>query len=113
MENFGLIVFASLFVFSGITHIRNHANMVSYTAQSLGDCPVAKYIAPLGGAPTGLFLVVAGVGAAFGEPVALYALAGFLAVVTALFHRNFLRDPGGFKGLSLFGLILAYATHIS
>lgn len=110
MENLGLIIFASLFVLSGINHLRNHAAMAGYTTASLGNCPVAKQVGFLGGAPTGLFLVIAGVGAAFGNVAALYAIAGFLAVVTAVFHRNFLKDPGGFKGVALIGAALALAS---
>lgn len=110
MELFGLIVFASLFVLSGINHIRNHTAMVAYTTQTLGNCPVAKPLGLLGGAPTGAFLVVAGVAAAFSQAWAFYALAGFLAVATALFHRNFLKDPGGFKGVALADAALALAS---
>lgn len=112
METLGLVVFASLFVLSGINHIRNHKAMVGYTKSSLGDCPVAPQLSFLGGAPAGLFLVAAGVGSAFGEPIALYALAGFLVVVTVLFHRNWLKDPGGHKGVALAGAALALAVHL-
>lgn len=110
METLGLIIFASLFVLSGINHIRNHAAMVGYTTSSLGDCPVAEQVGYLGGWPTGVALVAGGVGAAFGETVALYGLAAFLVVVTAVFHRNFLKDPGGFKGVALAGAALALAS---
>lgn len=110
METVGLIIFASLFVLSGINHIRNHAAMVGYTTASLGACPVAPQLGFLGGAPTGIFLVAAGVAAAFSQAWALYALAGFLVVATAIFHRNFVKDPGGFKGVALAGAALALAT---
>ena len=105
----GLVVFAALFVLSGINHIRNHEAMVGYTASVLGDCPVAPQLSFLGGWPAGLFLAVAGVAAGFGQAWAFYALAGFLVVATALFHRNFLKDPGGFKGVALAGAALALA----
>lgn len=105
----GLVVFAALFVLSGINHIRNHTAMAGYTASVFGDCPVAPQLGYLGGWPTGLFLSVFGVGAGFGEAWALYGLAGFLVVATALFHRNFLKDPGGFKGVALAGTALALA----
>ena len=110
METVGLIIFASLFVLSGINHIRNHSDMVGYTESSLGDCPFRKQIGFLGGVPTGVFLVAAGVAAAFSQVWAFYALAAFLAVVTVTFHRNFLKDPGGFKGVSLAGAALALAV---
>lgn len=106
LETIGLIVYASLFVLSGINHIRNHSAMVSYASSTLGN------LAFLGGAPTGVFLVAAGVAAAFSQLWAFYALAGFLAAVTLMFHRNFLSDPGGFKGLSLLGASLALAALI-
>lgn len=110
METIGLIIFASLFVLSGINHIRNHAAMAGYTQSVLGDCPVAPQLGFLGGAPTGIFLVAAGVASAFGQAWALYSIAGFLAVATALFHRNFITDPGGFKGVALAGAALALAV---
>lgn len=103
----GLVVFAALFVLSGVNHIKNHAAMAGYTASTL---PTS--LAPLGvlgGAPTGVFLIAAGVAAGFGYAWAFYALAGFLVVATALFHRNFLKDPGGFKGVALAGAALALA----
>lgn len=110
METVGLIIFAALFVLSGINHIRNHADLAGYTESVLGNCPVKKQLGFLGGAPTGIFLVAAGVSAAFSQVWAFYALAGFLALATALFHRNFLKDPGGFKGVALAGAALALAT---
>lgn len=113
METLGLVIFASLFVLSGINHLRHHTAMVGYTASSLGDCPVKTQVSYLGGWPVGVFLVAAGIAAAFGEPIALYALVVFLAVVTVLFHRNFLTDPGGFKGVALMGAALTLASHLS
>lgn len=110
MDTIGLVIFSSLFVLSGINHIRNSSAMVGYTATSLGDCPVAKPLSYLGGWPTGLFLTVFGVGAAFNESaVFAYGLAGFLAVVTALFHRN-LRDPANLKNVALLGSALYIAS---
>lgn len=107
MINLGLILFASLFVLSGINHIRNHAVMSGYTASVFGKCPVAKQLGYLGGWPTGVLLIVLGVGAAyFQEAVYFYGIAAFLVLATALFHRNFLKDPGGFKGVSLAGAAL-------
>lgn len=103
----GLVVFAALFVLSGINHIRNHAAMAGYTASVLPTSLAS--LGFLGGAPTGIFLVAAGVSAAFAYAWAFYALAGFLVVATALFHRNFLKDPGGFKGVALAGAALALA----
>lgn len=109
MVGIGLIIYASLFVLSGFSHIRNHQSMVNFTIASLGNCPVAKHVGFLGGAPTGVFLVVAGVAAGFGITAAFYALAGFLAVVTAVFHRN-LKDPCNLKTLALFGCTLVLAA---
>lgn len=111
MLNLGLIVFASLFVLSGINHIRNHSAMAGYTKATLGDCPVAPQLGYLGGWPTGVLLVVLGVGAAaFQDAIFFYGISAFLVLATALFHRNFLKDPGGFKGVSLAGAALAIAT---
>lgn len=103
----GLVVFASLFVLSGLNHIRNSSATAGYTASVL---PTS--LAPfgfLGGWPTGVYLIAAGVASGFGYAAGLYALAGFLVVATGLFHRNFLKDPGGFKGIALAGAALALA----
>lgn len=108
METLGLIVFASLFVLSGINHIKSHEAMVGYTASAVPES--LKPLAVLGGVPTGIVLIAGGVGAAFSQPWALYGLAGFLVVATALFHRDFIKDPGGFKGVALAGAALALAT---
>jgi hypothetical protein len=113
MINLGLILFASLFVVSGINHIRNHSAMAGYTASTMGDCPLAAQLGYLGGWPTGLFLVVAGVSAAFSVVWAFYALTVFLVVVSVLFHRNFLKDPGGFKTLALAGAALALSQLVN
>lgn len=110
LETIGLVIFSLLFVYSGYKHIKNHTAMSGYTASVFGACPLAKYFGFLGGAPTGVFLVAAGVGAAFGEPVALYALAGFLVAATVLFHRETLGDPGTQKGIALIGAALALAV---
>ena len=113
METIGLIIFASMFVVSGLKHIKNHSAMAGYTASAMGDCPLAPQLGYLGGWPTGLFLVVFGVGAAFNDSsVFAYGLAAFLLVVTALFHRNFLKDPAGFKGVSLLGAALYIASQV-
>lgn len=113
METVGLLVLASLFVLSGINHIRNHSAMVGYTASVLGDCPVKAQLAFLGGAPTGVFLAAFGTGLAVNESnVFAYGLAGFLTVAALLFHRNFIKDPGGFKTVALAGALLAIATNV-
>lgn len=112
METLGLLLFASLFVVSGYNHIRHHNDMAGYTELSMGSCPFAKQLGYLGGWPTGLFLLVFGVGVAFNwVSLFAYGLAAFLLVAVALFHRNFLKDPGGFKTLSLAGAALFIATH--
>ncbi len=105
----GLVVFASLFVLAGLKHIKNHTSMAGYTASVMGNCPFAIQLGYLGGWPTGVFLVAFGVGAGFGLAWALYGIAAFLLVATVLFHRNFLSDPGGFKGVALAGAALALA----
>jgi hypothetical protein len=113
MEQFGLIVLASLFVLAGINHIRTHAAMVGYTASVLGDIPAKNQLAFLGGWPTGVFLIVAGVGTAFNHnSIFAYGLVGFLVLATALFHRNFVKDPGGFKGVALAGALLAIVSNV-
>jgi hypothetical protein len=110
LETLGLLVFASLFVVSGVRHIQNHAAMSGYTASGFGNCPFAKQLGYLGGWPTGLFLVIFGLGAGIlQEPVYFYGLSAFLLVAVALFHRNFWKDPGGFKTLSLAGAAFALA----
>lgn len=103
----GLVVFASLFVLAGFNHIKNHAATAGYTSSVL-PTSLAQF-SFLGGWPTGVFLVVFGVGSGFGLAWALYGLAAFLVLATALFHRNFLKDPGGFKGVALAGAALALA----
>lgn len=112
METLGLIVFASLFVLSGLNHIRKHNDMVGYTTSVMGKCPLAKQLGFLGGWPTGLFLIVFGVGAAINEQsFFFYGIAAFLVLATGLFHRDFLKDPAGFKGVALAGAALALAQH--
>lgn len=112
METLGLLIFASLFLLSGYKHIKNHTDMAAYTELTMGSCPVAKQLGYLGGWPTGLFLVVFGVGVAFNwVSLFAYGLAAFLVLVTALFHRNFLQDPAGLKGVALAGAALFIATH--
>jgi hypothetical protein len=103
----GLVVFAALFVLSGINHIKSHEGMAGYTASVLPES--LKPLGYLGGWPTGVFLAAFGAGAGFGQAWALYGLAGFLVLATALFHRNFVSDPGGFKGVALAGAALALA----
>lgn len=111
MINLGLILFASLFVLSGFNHIKSHAAMAGYTASVFGACPLAGVFGYLGGWPTGVLLIGLGAGAAIAQTsVYFYGIAAFLLVATALFHRNFLKDPGGFKGVSLAGLALAFAA---
>ena len=104
MEIVGLIIYATLFVVMGVKHLTNHNTMAGYAASEMGSLGV------LGGAPTGVLLVVAGVGAVFSQVWAFYALAVFLAIAIALFHRNFLTDPGGFKTVALLGATLALAA---
>lgn len=113
MEQFGLIVLASLFVLAGINHIRKHSDMVGYTASVMGNCPVKNQVAYLGGWPTGVFLAAFGVGVAFNHTsVFAYGLAGFLVLATLLFHRDFVKDPGGFKGVALAGALLVIASNV-
>lgn len=110
MINLGLILFASLFVLSGYNHIKSHAAMAGYTTTVMGNCPFAKQLGYLGGWPTGVLLLGLGLGAAIlQDAVYFYGIAAFLVLATALFHRNFLKDPGGFKGVSLAGAALVIA----
>lgn len=116
METIGLIVFASLFVFSGVNHIRKHKDLSGYTTSVMGKCPFAKQLGYLGGWPTGVILIVAGVGTVFNQSsVFAYVLAGFLALATLLFHRKELLklDPGALKGVALLGAALVIASHVS
>ena len=108
LETLGIWVFASLFILSGINHIRNHSQIAGYAASAFGNCPFAIQFGYLGGWPVGVFLALFGLGAGiYQEPVYFYGLSAFLAVATALYHRNFLKDPGGFKGVALAGAALA------
>lgn len=102
----GLVVFASLFVLSGFNHIKNHAATAGYLAGVLPTSLVS--LGFLGGAPTGVFLLVAGVLSGFGYAAGLYAIAAFLVLATVLFHRN-LKDPASMKGVALAGAALALA----
>lgn len=112
-ETIGLIIFASLFIFSGYKHIKNHSTMAGYAASAFGNCPIAKQLGFLGGWPTGIFLMVFGAGTVVNESsVFAFGLAGFLAVATALFHRDTLGDPGTQKGLALIGAALYIASNV-
>lgn len=112
MELIGLLVFVSLFIFSGLNHIRHSADMVTYTKSAFGNCPLAGIFGFLGGWPTGLFLIIFGAGTAFNEhSLYAYGLAGFLALMIALFHRN-LKDPANLKTLALLGSALYIASHV-
>lgn len=114
MELIGLIVFSSLFIYSGYKHIKNHAYMAQYTESAFGNCPVAKQLGYLGGWPTGLFLIGAGLGAIANESsIFAYSLAAFLVAATYLFHRTTLADPGTQKGIALIGAALVFASHVS
>jgi hypothetical protein len=87
--------------------------MAGYTTMMMGKCPLAKQLGYFGGWPTGVFLIVFGVGAAFNDTsVFAYGLAAFLLLATALFHRNFITDPGGMKGISLLGASLFMASQV-
>jgi len=111
METIGLVIFASLFVVSGVNHIRNHRAMAGYTAATLGNIPLAEQLGFLGGWPTGVVLVGLGIGAAaFQDAIFFYGIAAFLALATLLFHRESLKDPGTQKGVALLGSALALAT---
>lgn len=113
MEILGLVLFASLFLYSGYKHIKNHSTMVQYTTASLGSCPFAKFFGYLGGWPTGVFLLVFGGGTIANESsVFAYGLAAFLALATLLFHRNTLADPGTQKGIALIGAALYIASQV-
>lgn len=111
MELFGLILVAILFVKSGYAHIKNHSALAGYAASGFGDCPVAPQLGYLGGWPTGVVLLAAGVGLVFQYTLALYVLAGFLAVTQALYHRD-LKDPANLKQLALTGALLALAANV-
>lgn len=114
METFGLILFAALFVFSGYKHIKNHSAMAGYATTGFGNCPYAKQLGYLGGWPTGVFLAVFGAGTALNDSsVFAYGIAGFLALATALYHRNTLGDPGTQKGIALIGAALYIASQVN
>ena len=113
MELLGLIIFASLFVYSGYKHIKNHAAMAGYAASAFGNCPFATQLGYLGGWPTGVFLAVFGAGTVVNESsVFAYGLAAFLAAATLLFHRDTLGDPGTQKGIALLGAALYIASQV-
>lgn len=113
MEIFGLIVFASLFVFSGFNHIRNHAGTTGYTASVL-PAPL-KPLAFLGGAPVGVALIAGSVGAVYNNSSAFaYGLAGFLIVATLMFHRAELikLSPDALKNVALMGAAVYIASQV-
>lgn len=111
METVGLVIFAALFVWSGVAHIRDHAAMSMYTAATLGKAPFAEQLGYLGGWPTGIVLIALGIGAAaFQDALFFYGIAAFLALATLLFHRATLKDPGTQKGIALLGSALALAS---
>lgn len=109
METLGLFLFGLLFVFAAYGHIKNHTQIAGYAASGFGECPYAVQLGYLGGWPTGVFLLATGVGIALGSVAALYAAAGFLAVATGLYHRDY-KDPGTFKNVALLGAALALAS---
>ncbi len=112
MELVGLLIFASLFIFSGWNHIKNHITMAAYTETSMGKCPLSKQLGYLGGWPTGLFLVTFGAGTVINRwSLFPYGLAAFLALMIVLFHRN-LKDPANAKTLALLGSALYIASQV-
>lgn len=114
MEFFGLIIFASLFIYSGYKHVKNHTAMAGYAKTAFGNCPIATQLGYLGGWPTGVFLVGAGAGTIVNESnVFAYGIAAFLALATALFHRESLGDPGTQKGIALLGAALYITSQVS
>lgn len=113
MEILGLVIFSALFVLAGYKHIKNHSAMVGYTESVMGKCPVAKQVGYIGGWPTGVFLIIFGIGTLVNNSsVFPYGLAAFLAVATAMFHRNTLNDPGTQKGIALIGAALYIASQV-
>lgn len=112
MELFGLILVALLFVKSGYNHIKNHRMISGFATTSFGKCPFAKQLGYIGGWPTGVTILAAGVGLVFQYTLALNVLIGFLAVTQAIYHRN-LEDPANLKHLALIGALLALAANIS
>lgn len=109
MEVIGLLLVASLFVYSGFNHIKNHVAVSGYAVETYGNCPFARQLGVLSGWPAGVFLIVFGVAVAFGANAAFYALAGFMLSTQLMFHRN-LKDPANLKHLALLGALLALAA---
>lgn len=113
METLFLAIFASVFVWSGYKHIRNHDAMVNYATPYFGNCPVSKQLGYLSGWPTGVFLVLFGIGAVVGgSSVFAFGLASFLAMANLIFHRDSLEDSGTQKGIALMGAALYIAYHM-
>lgn len=114
MEIIGLIIFSAFFIYSGYKHVTNHSYMAKYAESAYGNCPIAKQLGYLGGWPTGVFLILAGVGTIVNESsVFAYSIAAFLVAATYLFHRDSLGDPGTQKGIALIGAALVIASHVS
>lgn len=105
----GLALLALLFISGGVKHLLNHSAMVAYTASALGRCPLAK-LSVLGGAPVGLFLLVTGVLVAYGNVAGFWLGAGFLAVATAVFHRD-IKSSDFTTMVGLVGAMTVLATH--
>lgn len=109
VQHVGFALISLLFFFTAYNHLKNSTQMAGYAASGFGDCPFATQFGYLGGWPAGVYLAVTGVLVALGEASGFYAAAGFLAVVTALYHRDF-KDPGTYKNLALLGAALSLAT---
>ena len=110
----GRILFAILFVFSGLGHFQRHRMMVEYARQA--KVPFAELAVPT----TGLMIVVGGLGVAFGVwgDLAALLLVVFLIPTAFFMHRfwgvdaqtQMMQMPHFLKDISLAGasLVLFY-----
>ncbi len=113
----GRILFAILFVFSGLGHFQRHRMMVEYARQA--KVPFAELASPV----TGLMIVVGGLGVACGVwgDLAALLLVAFLIPTAFFMHRfwgvdaqtQMMQMPHFLKNISLAGasLVLFYLFH--
>jgi uncharacterized membrane protein YphA (DoxX/SURF4 family) len=115
MLTLGLALFSTIFISSGINHLRYVDNMTGYAQYKKVPLPKTSVIL------SGIVLLVAPVLAILGivPQIALWTLAGFLLVTNALMHRFWEeQDPqakqneqiGFFKNLGLAGAAIAIAS---
>lgn len=108
METVGLLLVSLIFLVQGVNHLRNHVTLAGYAATAFGKCPIALELGYLGGWPTGVALIGAGVAVALNAT--LIPAIVFLVATQVLFHRD-LKDVNNQKHLALLGALVALLAH--